>query len=173
MKLFIGIEFPTEIKNAIADFVKPFRTTNKGWENPMDFHLTLLFIGETPAEKLNDIQQRLAGIKFQTFKIRLNKLEFFPRRVLYVGIEESLELNKLQKLIEVVYPEWVRPESKAFIPHVTIKRWQRYEYKFLESCISARPFTPLSVQVNDLALFLSGENLIEQKYQVIHRVHAC
>lgn len=170
MRLFVGIELPDEIKNSIGRYVELLQVTAKGWENPSDYHLTLLFLGETQAESVEQIIKRLDFVVFNSFELELKRLEFFPRRVLYLGLGESLELLALQDLIENLFPEWIRPQAKEFIPHITIKRWQRYEFNFLETAINSHRFELLKFRVNGLALFKSERDLQNRKYHVIYRV---
>jgi len=170
MKLFIGIELSYEIKKHIANYVQPLQITSKGWENPNDYHLTLLFLGETPTEVVDEILKRLVSINFKTFEIELSKFKFFPRRVLFLGLSPSLELLELEKELEKIFPEWIKPETKAFVPHVTVKRWQRYEFDFLEAGIKARSFEPLKLKVTGLALFKSEKDSLNNKYHVIQRI---
>jgi 2'-5' RNA ligase len=47
MRLFLGIDVPSEIKAFLTDAYAPIQFSTKGWELPHDYHLTLLFIGET------------------------------------------------------------------------------------------------------------------------------
>jgi 2'-5' RNA ligase len=170
MRLFIGIELSDEIKNYISDFVQPLQMMPKGWENPHDYHLTLLFLGETSEDKAYEIIKRLEDISFKPFEIELNIFNFFPRRVLFLGISESIELLELKNVIEKIFPEWIKPEMKEFVPHITVKRWQRYEYNFLEAAIKSFPFLPLKIDVSAIALFKSEKDLKNNKYHVIYRI---
>lgn len=170
MRLFIGIELPDKIKNSIGRYVESLQVTAKGWENPNDYHLTLLFLGETQAEVVGQIIKRLDFVTFNSFELELKGLEFFPRRVLYLGLEQSLELLALKNLTENLFPEWLRPEAKEFTPHITLKRWQRYEFNFLAAAIHSQNFGRLKFKVSGLALFKSERDLQNHKYHVIHRV---
>lgn len=170
MKLFIGIELSTTIKKYIAECVTPLQLTPKGWENPNDYHLTLLFLGETPVEAIASISERLEKISYKSFEVELASFEFFSRRVLFVNLKNSLEILGLKKRIDEQFAEWKRIESKSFIPHITVKRWQRYEFKFLEEQIKNHPFLPLKIKVNGLALFKSEKDSNNNKYHVLHKV---
>lgn len=169
MKLFIGLELPLEIKNHIAHFVKPLQITTKGWEDPHDYHLTLLYIGLIPDESVAEIEKRLDHISYKPFRLELNALFFFPRRILFIGMTSSVELSGLKKIVEISFPEWLRSESKEYVPHITIKRWQRYEFDFLEASIKSHRFEPISFNIRSLALFKSEKDLQNYKYHVIHR----
>lgn len=170
MKLFLGLELPFRIKNQLADYISGLPQGRKGWENPHDFHLTLLFIGETSIDNVTLIQERMKLIKFNPFEIEIGPLQFFNRRVMYLSLLPSEELMELYVQIQQMFPEWLDPEAKPFIPHITVKRWQRYEYDELYQAISLNPLRPVSVEVNKLSLFKSEKDSDNRKYHVIFRV---
>ncbi|MFP5387469.1 MAG: RNA 2',3'-cyclic phosphodiesterase, partial [Bacteriovoracia bacterium] len=127
MRLFIGLEVPLHLKNHIHKFLLPMQVTGKGWENPHDYHQTLLFIGETPENEVNKIIERLDALEFHPFELKLSQFQFFNRRIMYLALHPSGDLIELKKTINDAFPEWGQEETKEFIPHITVKRWQRYE----------------------------------------------
>jgi 2'-5' RNA ligase len=167
MRLFLGIDVPTEIKHFLAQSYGPIQFSPKGWELPHDYHLTLLFIGET--DQTDEIIRRMQKIKAEPFNLKLRTLEFFPRRILYQSFYPSPELMLLRNNIENEFTEWVNPEAKPFTPHLTVKRFQRYEFEQLQALIKAHPFPERNFKVNHLCLFKSERNQESQKYHVIHR----
>jgi len=169
MRLFIGIDLPVEIKNHIELSVYPLQVTTKGWEHPHDYHLTLLFIGETPPIEIPFIVHQLNEITFTPFSLTLKTIEFFNRRVLYLSCEDSLELLNLRKDITFHFSKYKKPETKKFIPHITLKRWQRYEFDELKKRIEENPFVEKSIRVDHLALFKSEKDADNRKYHVLKR----
>jgi 2'-5' RNA ligase len=148
----------------------PLKSSEKGWENPHDFHLTLLFIGELPSGNLNSITARMIELKSKPFTLTTTTFHFFNRRIMYLGFEHSPEAYELRKIILEVYPEFHRPKEKEFIPHVTVKRWQRYEHADLVEGLETHPTHPLRIPVDGLSLFKSEKDPENRKYHVIHRV---
>lgn len=167
MRLFLGVDLPPQIKTHIADFLRPLQDTPKGWENPHDYHQTLLFIGEASTEDAEFIKERLKNFSFHPFKLRTGEFQFFNRRIMYLGLNESSELQELKKLVDEAFPEWVRPEEKPFVPHITVKRWQRYEYAHLKRGLEERKFKPEYFEVMGLSLFKSEKDSLNRKYHVI------
>lgn len=167
MRLFLGIELPTQIKSNIAAKLLPLQTSGKGWENPLDYHLTLLFIGEVGSQKISDISTRMQKISFSPFELTLNGLRFFNRRILYLDFAASVELIALKDQVENEFSEWLTPHRKPFVAHVTIKRWQRYEYEDLQKNIEKNKFGCETFTVKELALFKSEKDEHGQKYHVI------
>lgn len=167
MRLFLGIDLPDQVKSQLNVYVEPLKISNKGWEHPHDFHLTLLFIGEVDEEELKNIERKLQHIKFSPFILKAKSLEFFPRRILYLSFENNETIMRLKKLIDEYYPEYLRPNEKAFVPHLTVKRWQRYEYDQLSQGIQKLSQKNFSFVVQKLCLFKSEKNELGQKYHVI------
>lgn len=170
MRLFLGIEFSEEVKAEISSMLTPLRKTEKGWENPHDYHLTLLFIGELPSGKLNSITGRMIELTSKPFTLTTTTFHFFNRRIMYLGFEHSPETYALRKKILDVYPEYYRSREKEFVPHVTVKRWQRYEHADLTRGLENHPTRPLEIPVDGISLFKSEKDPENRKYHVIHRV---
>lgn len=170
MRLFIGLDLPLTLKNQIHDYLRPIHLSEKGWEKPHDYHQTLLFVGESTQVQLEEIKQRMAFLSFEPFSLRPCQFRFFNRRVMYLSFEESQELLLLRKRILECYPEWVRVGEKPFLPHVTVKRWQRYEYEHLERELRARPLSLDPFEVRSLELFESKKDAENNKYHVIHKI---
>lgn len=169
MRLFIGIELTDSIKDELASYIAKLPQGKKGWENPHDFHLTLLFIGETPDENVRMIKERMRKIQISPFTIQIGQVQFFNRRVMYLSILPSEDLLRLQQEVAQTFPEWVDPNGKNFIPHITVKRWQRYEYDELSEGLRINPLKPISLRVERLSLFKSEKDSQNRKYHVIHR----
>lgn len=170
IRLFIGIEFPEVMKKEVDHFLTPLHKNSKGWEKPWDYHQTLLFIGATPLELLADIKNRLDQFSFTPFTLETSGFKFFNRRIMYLDFLPSQELSNLVLQIQQLFPEWVRDNEKAFVPHMTVKRWQRYEFDELKSGLEKRKFKDMKIRVHGIALFKSERDLVNNKYHVIHRI---
>lgn len=169
MRLFLGLEIPLNVKEQIFAHLKPLQNSVKGWENAHDYHQTLLFIGESSQEDLESIIQRMDQIHFKAFNLTTNDFAFFSRRIMYLGFKPSAELLKLKDEVESLYSEWMKPGSKPFIPHVTVKRWQRYEFDELEKGIKAKALPEITFEIRSLSLFKSEKDPSNNKYHVIYR----
>lgn len=169
MRLFIGIDIPEIVKRDIHDYLSSIRTSLKGWENPHDYHQTLLFIGEANETELSNIKMRLSKFHFVPFSLSTSSFEFFNRRIMYLGLKQSRELLKLKEALDVIFPEWIKTETKPFIPHITVKRWQRYEYNDLSEGLSRKVFKGTCFRVDSVCLFKSEKDKLNRKYHVIFR----
>ena len=168
MRLFIGLEVPLHLKNHIHKFLLPIHLSGKGWENPHDYHQTLLFIGETPEDEVSRVMEKMDSVEFHPFELKLSHFQFFNRRIMYLGLHPSKHLIELKELIDEAFFELSEKETKQFIPHITVKRWQRYEYDHLISELEKRNFEEKSFIVNELSLFKSEKDALDRKYHIIY-----
>lgn len=169
MRLFLGIELPENIKQEIHHFLLPLHKNEKQWERAHDYHQTLLFIGDATDEQLNLIKERMSLISFSPFELETAQFKFLHRRLLYLDLVPSTELLQLHKQIQELFPEWIRPDDKGFLVHITVKRWQRYEYDDLVNGLKGRLFPSMKFTVSSVGLFKSERDLNNDKYHVIHR----
>ncbi|HDN80761.1 MAG TPA: RNA 2',3'-cyclic phosphodiesterase [Chloroflexi bacterium] len=100
------------------------------WVNPQGIHLTLKFLGEVKAPKLEAVKGALEKVcsRYQPFTFSYGGLGCFPStnrpNVIWVGVEEpSGTLLALQKEVEDALARLgFKPENKAFSPHLTLGR---------------------------------------------------
>jgi 2'-5' RNA ligase len=103
------------------------------WVRGEGIHLTLKFLGDTPTEKLPDIQQALTAVARHApaLSFTVEGLGCFPNarrpRVVWTDVQEpSGRLAALQDAIEeVMAPFGYPPEGRGFTPHLTLGRVHR------------------------------------------------
>ena len=169
MRLFLGCEIPEKVKSEIAEVIIPLQKSLKRWESAHDYHLTLLFLGETDEKHLDLLWERLDQFKFETLLIETDEITFFNRRIMFMDIKMNKKLVELKNKVDEQFPEWRRENDKAFHPHITLKRWQRYEYDELFTGLSNISLPRWSFKIEHLCLFKSERDEIGQKYHVIKR----
>jgi len=92
-------------------------------------HITLKFIGEVGAEKLEPIRAALAPVHSTgPIEMQFRGLGFFPNerrpRVLWCGVEASPNLAELAAAVErALVPLGIATESRDFVPHLTLARF--------------------------------------------------
>lgn len=169
MRLFLGLDLPSEIKHQISDYLSPIQQSPKGWEHPNDYHQTLLFIGEASPQEEEEIKERLRHFSFHPFTLVPHEFKFFNRRVMFLSFQASIDLLELKNQVEHQFPEWSNRSTRSFLPHVTVKRWQRYEYDYLTKSLDERPFSLPPFLVTELCLFKAEKDSLNRKYHVIAR----
>jgi 2'-5' RNA ligase len=133
IRSFIAIELPPEIKLALetlqAQLKSPDQTWVK-WVDPHGIHLTLKFLGNVAADRIDDIikAMREAAGGTPTLHLALKGMGVFPNlrqvQVAWVGLDGELEqLRQLQQRIEVNLARLgFTRESRPFTPHLTLAR---------------------------------------------------
>ena len=138
LRTFIAIELSESIKDHLLDLQEQLRAQlsprSVRWVAPEGIHLTLKFLGDTPAEQISavcDALARAAG-ESRPFTCTVRGMGCFPNsrrpRVVWVGLEEATgHLAALQKAVEAqVAPLGFPTENHPFQPHLTLGRVQRY-----------------------------------------------
>lgn len=132
-RIFVAIDLSPQIKKAIAAHIQQLRQewpkATIGWVRPENLHLTLKFIGEVPAERLNDIANAVerAIIGCTPFTFDISGSGAFPvrgtPRVLWIGVTANRPLSRLHTNLEKELAEIGIPrEAKDFHPHLTVGR---------------------------------------------------
>jgi len=98
------------------------------WVRAENLHVTLKFIGETPAENLGAIGQALSALRSnRQVELHFRGFGFFPNEkrpsVFWTGIEASENLGTLagdiDRALEAV---GIPREARAYTPHLTLAR---------------------------------------------------
>jgi 2'-5' RNA ligase len=132
LRLFIAISLPAALPEAIAEATAPVRAGAPGvrWVAARSLHLTLVFLGERPANEPERLSAALgpvcAGIP--AFALTLGRPGCFPNaqrpRVLWLGIAGGAEaLTALQRAVSgaLLRERLAQPEDR-FSPHLTLGR---------------------------------------------------
>jgi RNA 2',3'-cyclic 3'-phosphodiesterase len=131
MRLFVALDIPDCVRSSLAALSTKLRDAcqDARWPRIEGLHVTLKFIGETPAEKTEIIKAALAAVPVRApITINFRDLGFFPNarrpRVLWAGIESSPELAELAAAVDTaLHPLGIPREERAFTPHLTLARF--------------------------------------------------
>ncbi len=134
IRAFIAIDLPPAVKAALGDLA----TTLAGglprgavrWVRPEQMHLTLRFLGDTPADRLPAIYAAMDGVAAgrAPFALRLTELGCFPNarrpRVVWVGLGgDAAALAALAAALNAALSGLgLPPEDKPFRAHLTLGR---------------------------------------------------
>jgi 2'-5' RNA ligase len=126
MRLFVGLDLPWELRERLA-FLSGAGIAGARWVPPVNYHLTLRFIGETPGYRAEDIDTALAGLRVRGFSLTLAGVGTFSKggrsTAVWVGVERNQQLEHLQNKIETALQRCgLEPERRRFQPHVTLAR---------------------------------------------------
>jgi 2'-5' RNA ligase len=129
MRLFTGIDIPPEIVTHLLQVMEELpKLPGLRFLSPEKLHLTTTFIGEWPAERLEEMKRALAAIAVPgPIEIRLAHLGWLPNprfpRVLYAGVSPNEALRQLaEATTRAIAALGLEPEERGFHPHVTLAR---------------------------------------------------
>ena len=132
--MFIAIPIPEPVRDEIIRVQRDLQLlAPRGavrWTRPDQFHLTLRFLGDVPADGVEDLKKSVGAVcrNARPLSLRAEGVGFFPNprspRVIWVGIDDREgRLGDLQKQIETVAGQFSsEPGEKNFTGHVTLGR---------------------------------------------------
>lgn len=137
LRIFVAIPLPGSLLERLADVQYrlqgkvPHRSVR--WVRVSGIHLTLKFLGDTPADKIPTVQEALTVVarNAPTCTVTAEGLGCFPSprrpRVLWVGVNEPTGgLKVLYEAIEEAMTSLgYKPERHSFTPHLTLGRVRR------------------------------------------------
>lgn len=134
LRTFVALPFAEADLARLAILVESLRPEVPGvrWTRPEGLHLTLRFLGASPAaalERLAPLLQRGAA-ETRPSAIHVAGLGLFPdrgqARVFWLGVDLPRSLMELQRSCETAARAAGFPaESRPFAPHVTLGRWRQ------------------------------------------------
>ena len=130
MRTFVAIDIPGEIRARIQELIEALRRapSDVRWSRPEGLHITLKFLGDIPAETVDQVKLALQSLQpTAPGTIHIAGAGFFPNerspRILWLGIEAGPELGKLAASVErSLLPLGVPKEDRPFAPHLTLGR---------------------------------------------------
>ena len=129
MRLFIALDLDPTIRARIAQFMDGVRgfAPDARWVSAESLHVTLKFIGEWPAERLDELKRVLASVRGEPAEITISATGFFPTpksaRVFWIGIQAGPELASFAAAVDAATSTLkIESEKRAFAPHLTLAR---------------------------------------------------
>jgi RNA 2',3'-cyclic 3'-phosphodiesterase len=135
VRLFVALQIPSAVRDNLSALIDELRNSDRTasgkkprWVRPENLHVTLKFIGEAPAEKLDAIRAALSSVRSaHSVELRFHGLGFFPNanrpRVLWAGMDAPSNLGSLAVDVDqAVAAEGFPRETHAFAPHLTLAR---------------------------------------------------
>jgi len=131
-RLFIGIPIYSDKAFQVGETWKTnkrFYSDALKWVNPNNWHVTLIFLGQTPESKIallqKLIEESFSGI--QAFRTKLSGIGVFPNsnnpKVLWLGIDNLVALLPAQiSLVELLKQNGFPLDNKPLKPHLTLAR---------------------------------------------------
>ena len=132
LRCFVAVDIDEEIRATVGVFLETLRREVRGvkWVRPENLHLTLKFLGSVDPGTVAGIGAALdAAVAGKApFTLHFRGAGLFPERgrprVLWIGIDGGADgMASLAAAVdEVLAPLGFPPESRPFVPHLTIGR---------------------------------------------------
>lgn len=133
VRSFIAIELPDEVKKGLRELQAQLKAGGSApvkWVDPANIHLTLKFLGNVAADRIDEISSAMTNAVQDTspFKLEIKELGVFPnpRRVQIVWVGLGGEVDKLASLQQRIERGLEKlgfaPENRRFTPHLTLAR---------------------------------------------------
>ena len=135
MRLFVSVDLPSSLADAVADVQAPFADcAGLRLTDPTQAHCTLKFLGETDPDRVDEIETALdaavADAGVDPFDCTVGGLGVFPSleyiSVVWAGVREGAGDAELTALADAVEAELTDigfdPADHEFTPHITLAR---------------------------------------------------
>lgn len=158
-RLFIASELPNEVKQEmvrIQDYFKKNGLFEGRYQDLKAMHLTLKFLGDVPIKQIPAIQEALRIIRMGPLMMGLDDIHFFgaPQfmQVLFVNLI-CPELPELVRALDAVLHDFVTPEEREYVAHLTIARVKKVlNSERLQEAIAQCQVNQLQFTVDSFAL---------------------
>ena len=170
MRLFLAVAADARVKASAAAVVERLRRApgDYRWVDPRDMHVTLRFLGETPAAELPKIEvlMRETAAKTAPFEIGYGPLGVFDSwedpRVVWTGIDAGADA------LATLAASLGRSEPRPYCAHMTLGRRRRPvdPAKFLD-VLRAEPAFGLRRPVGKISLYASRPASFGHTYEIL------
>lgn len=174
-RLFIAIRPPRDVRAALM----PLMTGVDGarWQDDDQLHLTLRFVGDVDRPVAEDVADALTHVRFAPFTVNPAGIGSFDRRgivdTLWAGVHPVEPLRHLHhKVDRACVMAGLPPESRAYLPHVTLARFSRHGGFVDPFLLRHAPFAGPSFTVTEFMLFESRLGHSGARYEAVERYQA-
>jgi len=131
MRLFVAINLPPEVRDAIYADAEPLRAVARSvkWVDAALLHVTLKFLGEQSDALVSDLEHAMQAVasRHEPFGVGTTGWGAFPNfrrpRVVWVGMTGEQPLRALANDVDRAFVELGIPsESRSFKAHLTLGR---------------------------------------------------
>ncbi|MGB5579263.1 MAG: RNA 2',3'-cyclic phosphodiesterase [Woeseia sp.] len=151
-RVFFGLWPSERQREALRD---PIKAAVGGLEGDLtlrgNWHVTLVFLGAMADARIADLAQAASAIEVEPFRVRLDRLEYWPRPRIACLLATSVPpaLLTLQQQLETLAITFGHaPEEHVYRPHLTVARNTR-------PFVSARLAQPIMLEWSGFELLES------------------
>lgn len=141
VRAFIAAQIGDKLREALSGVIDELKKSDPyvKWIKPENLHVTLKFLGEVEADKIDAIKSEMQNIAAsdKPFSLSVSGIGVIPNprypRVVYSNlVDNDQKLKNLsQRLDEAMTLLGFEPEERDFLPHLTIGRVKSFKAKSL------------------------------------------
>ncbi len=140
-RIFIAINLPEEVKRELAKYQEKWPELPAKWTAKDNLHITLEFLGDLTDIEIADVCKVVSEVakEHNSFSVSLNKIVYgppkkLPPRFVWAEGERSDDLVDLKEDLQDCLLEKIsfRPESRGFVPHITLARISEWQFRQIE-----------------------------------------
>jgi RNA 2',3'-cyclic 3'-phosphodiesterase len=194
LRLFVALELPDPVRRAVGEWAGAELARTEGLRLVAGdaLHVTLCFLGATPASELDEISAacREATAGHPPLRLSLGPVLALPRRRpravaigVVAGTEEAgrgragaaadvTELGALQGALSarLVAGGWYRPEARPFLAHLTVARVRSRSRIDARALDRVRPIEAPAFVAETVTVFRSRTRPGGARYEALARV---
>lgn len=127
-RLFVALRPPRPVRALLLAAMHGI--SGGRWQSDEQLHLTLRFIGEVDRHRAEDIAAALGALHAPAIAARIAGVGLFERQgrphMVWAGVEPHEPLGALHRKVDQLLARvGVAPETRAFVPHITLARLNR------------------------------------------------
>ena len=125
-RLFFSLWPDNRQRDRLRDVINSVAKTVEGrFVDRRDWHVTLVFIGTFPENRVPYLLERASQVQVEPFRLNFDRLEFWPRpRV--ASLVAATVPPELQQLVDslngIIADLGLKPEDRTYRPHITVVR---------------------------------------------------
>lgn len=127
IRLFVAFPCPPELEDALIH--AQYGIEGMRWVPPENLHCTVRFVGEVELPVAEDIAAALQGLSATAPTVHLFGVGVFDHGrsgAVWARVAPKEALEALHRKIDrAIVGCGLKPEGRAYIPHVTLGRWSR------------------------------------------------
>ncbi len=128
-KLFFALWPSHRQREYLRDLITPVLSTIEGDSvDRQNWHVTLVFLGNFPEQRIGELQAAAAGITAAEIRLRFDTLTYWQRpkiACLHAKIVPPELTSLFETLQTLVTGFGVHPEDRVYRPHITVARRAR------------------------------------------------
>ncbi|WP_278404562.1 RNA 2',3'-cyclic phosphodiesterase [Pseudoalteromonas ruthenica] len=151
-RLFFALGLSNEAKSSLAHWLQHHVIADKAFTQPRNWHLTLLFLGNTPLNTEAALIKEVRALQLRKFNLKVADIDWWPSNGIFhlrpISPPDAL-FTLHNGLKEIAQKHHIEDPHRRYRPHITLAR----NCKAMPTV--AQPMPAFDMQVHSFTLFES------------------